>query len=329
MASAQTSLLEFQKSFPDDASCARFLLRQRWPSGFVCPQCGGRRGTALSTRSRTYECLACGRQTSLTAGTIMHRSKLPLTAWFWAAYLLASRANGLAARELQIQLGVSYRTAWLMMQKFRRAMADADPQKLSGAVEIGRSQLPFRSRGGRSIAIVAAVELLDAAREGAAEAGASSMRAGRLRLASLRNGSQAEIEAFIRANVASGSALTGDPGKELDGFRRLRHGGAASQYVPAVFARLKRWSLGTHGGLRRKHVDHYLAEFAFRANRRLLGPLRFELILGLAARHRPVGYWDIVGRGNPRLRKAAPRPGAPAPRPAARRSTRSRRIDPA
>ncbi|MBV9481421.1 MAG: transposase, partial [Acidobacteria bacterium] len=86
------SLSEFQAGFPDEASCAAFLFERRWPEGFVCPVCGGGRAALLRSRAYTYECLACGRQTSITAGTVMHRSKLPLTVWFWAAHLMATHS---------------------------------------------------------------------------------------------------------------------------------------------------------------------------------------------------------------------------------------------
>ena len=92
----QPSLLEFQKAFPDEGSCARFLFERRWPDGFVCPKCGQGRAALLTSRAWTYECLDCGRQTSVTAGTVMHRSKLSLTAWFWAAHLMATHSNGMS-----------------------------------------------------------------------------------------------------------------------------------------------------------------------------------------------------------------------------------------
>src|SRR5271166_667015 len=107
------SLSQFQEMFPDEASCAAFLSERRWPEGFVCPGCGEQRAAALKSRAYTYECLDCGRQTSATAGTVMHRSKLPLTTWFWAAHLMATHSNGMSARQLEDQLGVTYKTAWL------------------------------------------------------------------------------------------------------------------------------------------------------------------------------------------------------------------------
>ena len=104
------SLAEFQKAFADEASCATFLFKRRWPDGFVCPACGKRRATALKSRPRLFECLDCGRQTSLTAGTVMHRSRLPLTTWFQAAHLMTTRgSNGMSALQLGAQLGVTYK----------------------------------------------------------------------------------------------------------------------------------------------------------------------------------------------------------------------------
>jgi transposase-like protein len=104
----------------DEASCVAFMFKRRWPDGFVCPACGERRVAALKSRPRLYECLDCGRQTSITAGTAMHRSRLPLTTWFWAAHLMTTHSNGMSARQLEEQLGVTNKTAWLLTQTLDR-----------------------------------------------------------------------------------------------------------------------------------------------------------------------------------------------------------------
>ena len=109
------SLIEFQQRFGDEAACARYLAAARWPDGFACPGCAGGKAWRLETKAWSYECAGCGRQTSVTAGTIMHHSKLPLTVWFWAAYLMATHSNGISALQLQRQLALgSYKTAWLI-----------------------------------------------------------------------------------------------------------------------------------------------------------------------------------------------------------------------
>src|ERR1700688_4926245 len=143
MASAR-SLSQFQKAFSDEASCAAFMFERRWPDGFVCPACGKRRAAALKSRPRLHECLDCGRQTSVTAGTVMHRSKLPLTTWFWAAHLMTTHSNGMSALQLRDQLGVTYKTAWLLTQKLRRSMVDPNREPLEGVVEVDQAEIPFR-----------------------------------------------------------------------------------------------------------------------------------------------------------------------------------------
>src|SRR5271169_1333309 len=139
------SLSEFQAGFPDEASCAAFLVERRWPDGFVCPACGSGRAALLRSRAYTYECLVCGRQTSITAGTVMHRSKLPLTVWFWAAHLMATHSNGMSAVQLEAQLGITYKTAWLLAQKLRRSMIDPHREPLEGVVEVDQAEIPFRA----------------------------------------------------------------------------------------------------------------------------------------------------------------------------------------
>ena len=168
MARKQPTLLEFQQRFPDEASCARFLFERRWPNGFVCPACAETRGCLLKSRAYTYECAACGRQTSVTAGTVMHRTKMPLTVWFWAAHLMSTHSNGMSAQQLKGQLGVSYSTAWLLVQKLRRSMVDPERDPLVGVVEIDQAEMPFRADDDPDsplktgeILIIGAVEVVD------------------------------------------------------------------------------------------------------------------------------------------------------------------------
>lgn len=117
------------------------------PGGFVCPECGGCRGWALRRRRTTWQCRECGRQTSVTAGTLMHRSHLPLRTWFIAAHIVASHSNGISALQLQAQLGLgSTKTPWLLLHKLRRAMVDPERGLLQDIVEIDETEMPFRQR---------------------------------------------------------------------------------------------------------------------------------------------------------------------------------------
>ncbi len=130
------NLLEFQRQFGTDEACQQYLAACRWPDGFVCPRCAGRRAYVLSARRR-WQCVACRHQVSLTSGTVLHNTKLPLTQWFWAAYLMTTDTRGVSALLLQRQLGLRrYETAWLMLHKLRRAMVNAAREPLHGAVEV-------------------------------------------------------------------------------------------------------------------------------------------------------------------------------------------------
>jgi len=315
------TLAEFQREFPDEASCAAFLLNRRWPRGFVCPACGKSRVAALRSRPRLLECLECGRQTSITAGTAMHRSKLPLTTWFWTAHLMATHSNGMSARQLEDQLGVTYKTAWLLSQKLRQSMTDPNRDLLEGVVEVDQTEIPFRAGdtffepgNAGKILIAGAIEVIerDTNKAKPRRKGAKYLntRSGRLRLAMITGNSAASIEVFVRANVKPGTTLITDghasyPGLAGDYRHDPRIVGAMAAnivlpWIHRAFSLMKRWALGTYHGLRRKHVDTYLNEFVFRYNRRFYRHVSFETLLGLAAHHEPASYWDIVQRDNPR-----------------------------
>ena len=228
------SLSEFQTSFPDETSCAAFLFQRRWPQGFVCPACGGGRAALLKSRAHTHECLDCGRQTSITAGTAMHRSKLPLTVWFWAAHLMATHSNGMSAVQLEAQLGITYKTAWLLAHKLRRSMIDPQREPLEGVVEVDQAEIPFRAdnrffdpaKSGK-ILIAGAVEVIDRgtsqARPRRKRAKYLDTRSGRIRLAAIANNSAASIEAFVRANVKTGTTLLTDGHRSYPGLTDYRH----------------------------------------------------------------------------------------------------------
>lgn len=104
------SFAQFLKRFPNEKTCAEYLYHVRWPNGFVCPVCGHRHCYALNRPGR-YQCAKCRHQTSLTVNTVMHRTHLPLTKWFWAIYLVACDKRGISALALAGKISVSYETA--------------------------------------------------------------------------------------------------------------------------------------------------------------------------------------------------------------------------
>ena len=325
------SLSEFQNAFSDEASCVAFLFKRRWPDGFICPGCGKRRVAALKSRPRLYECLDCGRQTSIAAGTAMHRSKLPRRhgsgAHLMTRIPTACRPDigGSTRRHLQDRLAPD--------AELRRSMVDPDREQLEGVVEVDQTEIPFREgdafleRGkAEKILIVGAVEVIDRdtnqAKPRRKKAKYLDTRSGRIRLAVIADNSAGSIDAFVKANVKRGTTLLTDGHASYPGLTGYRHdprivgkmaGHVVLPWIHRAFSLMKRWSLGTYHGLRRKHVDTYLNEFVFRYNRRFHRHGSFEALLGLAARYEPASYWDIVKRDNPR-KSAEPLRRAPSRR---------------
>jgi hypothetical protein len=296
------SLIEFQQRFADAAACAAYLREARWPDGFVCPACGHDKGWELATKAFTWECAGCRRQTSVTAGTVMHGSKLPLTVWFWAAYLMATHSNGISALQLQKQLGLgSYRSAWMLCARLRRAMVAPGRNPLTGLVEVDETDLPCRSKndplgggGGRShrgkILIAGAVEVQE-------------KRPGRIRLSVIEDFSADSLHGFLRAAVAPGATAKTDGWRGYPGAPGVSHdphvvGKMAAHivlpWVHRVFANLKTWPLGVYHGLRRNNIQTYLDEFAFRFNRRHTRPAAFRSLLGIGVVTKPVTYKMLI-----------------------------------
>src|SRR3954452_17356300 len=210
------SLPAFEAQFPDDAACARWLFGKRWPDGFRCPGCGHGKAWELGRGTLLVECARCHRQTSVTAGTVLHGSHLPLKLWFLAAWLVATDRHGISARQLGLQLGLGcHKTAWLLLRKLCRAMVDPEREPLAGLVEVDETSLPFRAgdepaRPGRShegkLLVAGAVEI-------------RGKGPGRARLAVIGDYSAVALGAFVAGNVAEGSTVVSDG---WSGYARLR-----------------------------------------------------------------------------------------------------------
>ncbi len=298
------SLREFEARFPDDLACARWLLARRWPDGFRCPACGHDKGWELGRGTLLIECAKCHRQTSVTAGTVLHRSHLPLRVWSLAAWLVATHRNGISARQLWLQLGLgSYKTAWLLLQKLRRAMVDPERQPLAGLVEVDETSLPLRpedappaAKPGRASAgrllIAGAVEIV-------------GRGPGRARLAVIADYSAATLGGFVADHVVAGGTVVSDGWSGYARLREVKHdpkviGPMAAHvvlpWIHRVFANAKRWALGVYHGLRQPHLQRYLDEFVFRFNRRRTPRAAFASLLGLAVRRDHASYHMLIGQ---------------------------------
>ena len=163
---AAISFKEFRTRYQTEDACREELFRQRFPEGFVCPKCGCKEFHSIHSRS-ICQCRSCRHQTSVTAGTVMHRTHLPLTIWFWAIYLCVTDKRGISAVQLSRTLGVSYDSAWHLLDRIRKAMGRQRDEhyKLSSIVEMdnyfvgGPSHDGKRGRGTDKAKAVAAITL--------------------------------------------------------------------------------------------------------------------------------------------------------------------------
>ena len=142
------SFEEFHKNYGTVAQCEEAVLKSRWPQGYCCPRCDGKRAALTHNGRRLWECLNCGYQCSSIAGTVFESTKLPLTKWFLAMFLMTQSKNSIAALELMRLVGVSYKTAWLLKHKLLEVMLQREaPRRLSGRVEIDDAYLGGEHEG--------------------------------------------------------------------------------------------------------------------------------------------------------------------------------------
>jgi transposase-like protein/ribosomal protein L37AE/L43A len=301
------TLAEFEAHFATEDACRAYLAQLRWPDGFRCPKCGG--ATAWPVRAVLWQCASCGRQTSVTAGTVFQDTRTPLTAWFRAMWWVTNSKAGTSALTLQRLLGLgSYQTAWAWLHKLRRAMVRPGRDRLSGEVEVDETLLGgLGGAQGRSTATKALVVV-------AAEV--VGRGTGRIRMRRIPDGSAPTLQAFVEEAIERGSIVHTDG---WDGYARVKsqgyrhrvsllrgHPELASALLPRVHrvvSLLKRWLLGTHqGAVSRAHLDYYLDEFTFRFNRRTSqhrGKLFFRLVQQAVAVE-PVPYERLVQSGGQR-----------------------------
>lgn len=273
------SMPEFYERYGTEAKCRAALEAARWPGGFVCPGCGGPARTSFERGAlRYWQCANCSRQTSLISGTVFEASKLPLSRWFLAMQLLTQSKNNVLALELMRQLGVSYRSAWLIKHKIMEAMRlREDDRELDGRVEMDDAYLGGEHSGGKTgrgsenkVPIVAAVQ---------------TTSAGHPIVACLRQQPHTteEVGAFAASHIAPSATVVSDglwcfratALVGADHERIVTGGGKASVKLPqfnavnTLLGNLKTAITGTYHAFDfAKYAHRYLAEFQYRFNRR-------------------------------------------------------------
>jgi transposase-like protein len=265
------TLQRFETRFSTEEGCREYLFQLRWPEGFRCPRCGG--GKAWAVGATLFQCSGCDHQTSVTAGTLFHDTRKPLTIWFRAMWYVTSQKNGASALGLQRVLGLgSYRTASSWLHKLRRAMVRPGRDRLTGWVEVDETYMGGLEEGaaGRGVEDKALIVIA---------AQADGKRIGRIRMRVIHDASADSLHPFIKDSIEPGSTVQTDGWLGYAGLKgydhevtKIRKRKQASKLLPRVHliaSLLKRWLSGTHqGAVSHKHLPYYLDEFTFRFNRR-------------------------------------------------------------
>lgn len=283
------SILEFQKHFDTDEKCRQFLEEQRWGKEPACPFCGSFNVTRLKNGKR-FQCneKECRNQFSVTVGTILENTKIPLTKWFLAMYILSNHSKGISSLQLAIWLGVTQKTAWFLNHRIREMLKDNDPQLLRGIVEVDESWV-----GGRvSNKHKSKRKKLDKTSNKTMVFGAVE-REGKVIAKVVPDVKAESLLQVIRENVEEGAVMVTDESPSYNQLNKeykhatVHHGkeiyviGAAhTNTIEGFWNLLKKQINGIHHSVSPKHLQRYCNEAAYRYNRKkTLQDSRFSNVL--------------------------------------------------
>jgi len=293
--------------FNTEQDCIDYLIAMRWPHGFGCPVCGSVRSWKKS--KGRFECIDCHMETTVTNGTIFHKSTKPLLIWFRAIWWMVAQKNGVSAKGLQKILGLgSYQTAWSWLHKFRRLMVLSGRIKLQGVVEVdevlvGGKTSGKRGRGAEGKSLIAvAVEV-------------KGRKTGRVRLTKISDASSNSLNTFIEDNIEPSSTIITDGWPSYNELNKKGYKHKVQKAtvkdedeevlpnVHRIASLLKRWLLGTHQSyLNKNKLEYYLDEYVFRYNRRTSTSrgLLFLRLVEQAVITAPVSYEKIINENHGR-----------------------------
>lgn len=295
------SLRDFQRRFATEEACASHLVKLRWPEGFCCPRCQHQRAYRIQRRRSLYQCAGCRYQVSLTAGTVFHKTRLPLQVWFWAIFLVAHDKRGVSAHLLSRELTIGYAAAWLMLHKIRKAMADRDARyALAGIVELddayfgGPTHGGKRGRGTEKASVLVGVSLSPEGHPRHAK-----MRfIPNLEAETLETAMKSILNARARLSTdghksypaAANSASYAITAKKFDPVNDATH----LKWLHTIVSNAKAFVLGTYHGLGKKHLQAYLDEYCYRFSRRTFVGQGFNRLLQAALDTSTITYADLT-----------------------------------
>jgi len=291
------SLIEFMREFPDDVACLDRLWRERYaPDGHHahCTRCDRERKFHRTTTRASYTCDTCGLHVHPMKGTIFEKSTTSLQMWFYAIYLVASTRCGISAKQLERELGVTYKTAHRMMKKIRtELMNDQDDEPLSGDVEIDETSWGGKPRKARKLTRAEAA----AFREAKPTILGMVERGGRVRLRVIESRRGPALSREVRASVNPSSLIFTDDWQAYKQLKRdyldhrvINHsaghyvdGDIHTNTIEGFFGNLKTGMRGAYKHVSLRYLQSYLDEYAFRYNHRHDGGM-FDALLARAAR---------------------------------------------
>ncbi|NIV10084.1 MAG: IS1595 family transposase [Aliifodinibius sp.] len=279
---------QFQKRFATEKRCMNYLIKQRWPNGFVCPKCTHDQGYFIQTRA-LYQCKKCDYQASVTAGTIFHKTRTPLRKWFWMIFLLSQNKSGYSVNGLREFLNITlYKTAWFMAHKIRKALADRESRyKLAGIIEMDDSYFGQRKATGKrgrgadkKAKVIISVQLNETEEK---PIFASMTVVERIDKENITNTAEKKINSGSIVKTDGWPAYNAIKDQGLKHFKIvLGNQKNASELLPWVhilIANCKAFIRGTHHGVSTKHLQRYLSEFCYRFNRRFWQKQIFERMI--------------------------------------------------
>jgi len=289
----------FSALYGSEEQCRAAIASWRWPNKFFCPACGGTDHCIVGPR-RLYQCNACRRQTSLTAGTIFSSTKVPLTTWFRAMYLVTQTKQGISSIELGRRLGTTQTTAWKIKTKLAEVMRTAgEDNKLDGRIEMDDAYLGGARSGGKTgrgspgkKPIIVAVQTDDKGRPR------------RIKLRRIARFKRARIKSLTKRIITPGSTVVTDGYQCFHGVKdagcahvRITTGSGpraasnpAFRWVNTMLGNIKAALVGTYRAIRKKHMVRYLAEFEWRFNNRFDLAAMIPSLGRAAANSKPATY---------------------------------------
>lgn len=283
------TIRQFNQMFPHDDACLDVLRDHIYPDGITCRSCKEVRPHHRLTQRRAYSCDYCGTHVYVLAGTIFAKTTTPLTSWFYAMFLMGSTRCGISAKQLERELGVTYKTAWRMFKQIR-SLLDEEPTMLSGEVELDEAWIGGRMR------YTGTKSQMAKARYSNKEAVAGQVqRGGRLQAFHLPQGPAGALVPLAQAHILPGSTVYTD---ELPAYKALGRTGyyehkrvhhAARVYVSGnahvntiegFWSLLKNGIRGVYHSVSAKYLQSYVDEYVFRYNHRKDNTPMFSLIEG-------------------------------------------------